>query len=247
MGTGMCRRIAAAVARVAASILVASIAACGPTDKARAAGAERQRIHCLEHFCPGDREPARDSARDELLKLDGRWFIGPQSYFSSGMNGGSFYWPSGRALRSEVPGNPRTALEKLDEDVIEIFLRSYMLPTTPTGYALIQLAEKNDWIAERRTLRPGLEQIRMKHVLGPRDLYIDDMTYYVATELTGTDGLPPVAQCNHDDPRNGGGTGFLWQDRIWAGIRMNQQHCADWPEIYQTLMSILALLREAEQ
>jgi hypothetical protein len=96
-------------------------------------------------------------------------------------------------------------------------------------------------------LRPGLEQIRMKHVLGPRDLYIDDMTYYVATELTGTDGLPPVAQCNHDDPRNGGGTGFLWQDRIWAGIRMNQQHCADWPEIYQTLMSILALLREAEQ
>lgn len=85
----------------------------------------------------------------------------------------------------------------------------------------------------------------MKHVIGPSGYYIDHVTYYVATQLKGMDGLPPIASCSHDHPSNGGGTGFMWQPGIWMGTRMNQKHCADWPEIYQEITRVLALLKKA--
>lgn len=225
------------------------LAACGPTDQERAAAKERRRIDCLESICPGDVLPKYDTLRYELIKLDGRWFIGPKSYFSSGISGASFYWPSGRPLRAEPTEAWRDpASDKpSNEDVINIYLRSHAFPEGPTGYALVELAEKNGWIAKRTTLRPGLDQIRMKHVIGPGPNYLDYMTYYVATELRGQDGLPPVAACNHDDPRNGGGSGFLWREHIWAGVRLNQEHCADWPEIYLATMRVLPLLEEIKR
>lgn len=219
---------------------------CGPTGQQKAASIERQRTHCLDRICPGDKEPQRDVANDALLKLNGRWFIGPRRYFSSGMNGAAFYWRDHKpASRGEpLPREHGLASAYSDEETISIFLRSYNFPVAPHGYALIQLAAEKNWIAERRSLRPGLDQIRLKHVIGPDGHYLDNLTYYVATDVTGLDGLPPVAACNHDDARNSGGTGFIWRVGIWADIRMNQKQCADWPEIHEETMWVLSLLRE---
>ena len=86
----------------------------------------------------------------------------------------------------------------------------------------------------------------MRHAAGPRGHYIDHVSYYIATELAGPDGLPPVATCSHADPRNGGGTGFMWQPGIWAGTGMNQRHCLDWPEIYQEVIRVLQQLRKVQ-
>ncbi len=49
----------------------------------------------------------------------------------------------------------------------------------------------------------------MKGVIGPRGGRINHVTYYVATEFMGTDGLPPVSTCETNDPRNSEGTGFM--------------------------------------
>lgn len=154
--------------------------------------------------------------------------------------------------QTAVPKHEAPAeVEKLARDgsgydlSIVIFLGSTNFPPEPYGYKLIEVAEANGWIASRKMLRPELEAITMKHVIGPNGYYIDFATYYVATMLKGTDGLPPVAGCNHADPRNGGGTGFMWRSDIWAGVRMNQKHCADWPEIFQEVTRVLQLLKKA--
>jgi hypothetical protein len=70
------------------------------------------------------------------------------------------------------------------------------------------------------------------------------MTYYVATDLRTPDDLPPVAACNHDDPRNFGGSGFMWRPGIWDGVSMNPKHCPDWPEIYAEVTRVRSLLRK---
>lgn len=111
---------------------------------------------------------------------------------------------------------------------------------------MIEMAQANAWIESRRTLRPGLDVVTMRHAAGPRGHYIDHVSYYIATELAGPDGLPPVATCSHADPRNGGGTGFMWQPGIWAGTGMNQRHCLDWPEIYQEVIRVLQQLRKVQ-
>lgn len=225
------------------------IAACGPSaeekSRRKAELQERRRIECLDKICPGDKEPLRNWETEELLKLNGHWFVGPKAYFSSGMNGAAFYWPSKTPMTGRPDRQPYPEQGKFFYDVtIEIFLRSNNIPAEPRGYVLIQLAEKNGWVASRETLRSGLDKIQMKHVVDPQGQYMDHVTYYVATELTGMDGLPPVATCNHDNVSNGGGTGFLWKPEIWAGTRMNQKHCADWPEIYQETIRVLSLVKE---
>lgn len=225
------------------------LSACGPSQEKTARLAEEQRVNCLDALCNGDVAPAHDLQREVALKLNGRWYIGPTEYFSSGINGASFEWWNRKVIsrRMQRPTELRLAAENGESDrfSIEIFLRSTTIPQPPYGYALIELAEKNGWIASRSTLRRGLDKVEMKHVVGQRGHYVDHVTYYVATELKGSDGLPPVATCSHEDPRNGGGSGFMWKPGIWAGIRMNQKHCADWPEIYLEVSRVLQLLKGA--
>lgn len=226
-------------------LAAAMLTGCEPSERQVARQAER-RIACLDKVCEGDVSPKHDFATETTLKLNGTWFIGPKAYFSAGINGAAFYWPSRTPVTGRPDGRPFPEMRQRFYDVaIEILLRSSVIPPHPRGYRLIALAEQNDWIARRRTLRAGLEQIEMKHVVGPRGYTIDHVTYYVATELKGPDGLPPVAACNHKLADGGGGSGFMWIDGIWAGIRMNQRHCADWPEIYQEATRVLQLLRKA--
>lgn len=220
------------------------LSGCGPSEKQKAQWAEHQRIECLDKICEGDVLPKIGS--DEfLMKLNGRYFSAPRRY-TSGMSGLAFYWPSKTPITGRPDGSNYPERGKNFPDVaIEIFLRSNNIPAEPHGYRLIELAQTQGWIADRKTLRPGLDAITMKHMIGPQDQYIDRVTYYVATQLKGLDGLPPVATCNHDHPTHGGGTGFMWQPGIWAGTRMNQKHCADWPEIYLEITRVLEQLRKA--
>ena len=84
----------------------------------------------------------------------------------------------------------------------------------------------------------------MKPVVAPWGYRIDQVTYYVATELLGADGLPPVATCNHSDSRNGGGFGIAWNEGTLVGTRMNQYHCTDLPELYIEAVRVLNLLKK---
>lgn len=203
---------------------------------------------CQDKRCDGDVVPAHDALKEVALKAGGRWFVGPREYFGAGINGGSFEWWDHRALAASAP-RPSAAqvLAKAGRGYdfsVELFLRSNAIPPEPRGYRLIQWADQRYAIASRQKLRPGLEMVRLKHVLGPHGYSIDHVTYYVATELRGPDGLPPVAACNHDHPTNSGGTGFIWRPGIWVGARWNQAHCNDWPELYVEIERVLAMLRE---
>jgi hypothetical protein len=242
------KEIVVSAANGAGLVLIACLAvACSRSDRPEVVVSDETKDECQYKICEGDKLPPYNSAKESLLKLDGRWFIGPKSYYSAAMNGATFLWPSRRPLGGEVTGESNASDVPPTEEVIYLYLRSRAIPDGPRGYALVELAEKNHWIAGRTTLRPGLDQVLMKHELGPDDHYLDNVTYYVATDLRGPDGLPPVATCNHDDARNSGGTGFLWRDGIWAGSRMNQKLCADWPEIHEETMRVLSLLKEIEQ
>lgn len=232
-----------AIGLAVAVLVFGLLTACEPSKEKKAQLAEEKRVACLDKFCEGDVIPKRDFAKDELLKLNGQWYLGPKEYFSSGKNGGGFYWPSRLPM---FTAGDTSSIKGIDfsDIAIEIFFRSNNFPQEPRGYHLIELAEKNNWIESRKKIRSGLDAITMKHVIGPRGQYIDHVTYYVATQFKGLDGLPPVATCNHDHPANGGGTGFMWQPGIWLGTRMNQKHCADWPEIYQEIARVLTLLKK---
>lgn len=224
-------------------LLLVGLLGCGPNDKERAAIEEQKRIVCLDTPCAGDVTPKHDLQNESAFKVNGQWFVGPREYYA--FDGAVFYWPS-KTPGAGLPNgkkHPEYGMPFYDV-AIEIMFRSNHIPPEPRGYRFIEFAQKNDWIASRKTIRRGLDAITMKHVVGQNGHYFDHVTYYVGTDLIGLDGLPPVGVCSHDHPMNGGGTGFIWRPGIWVGVRMNQTHCVDWPEIYQEITRVLSLLRE---
>lgn len=221
---------------------VLTLSACGPSGREISLSPAEA---CRDKLCEGDVVPTYDYGTHTALKLNGIWFVGPREYFSAGNNGAIFFWPSKTPMTGRGPGIrfPEQG-QPFSEVGIEILLRSDHIPPEPRGYKLIELAEKNDWILRRETLRRGLEVIQMKHVRGPDGYFIDYTSYYVATELRGPDGLPPVGGCNSAPNIGNGGGGFIWKDGIWAGIRMSPKHCRDWPEIFQEVVRVLSLLTQ---
>jgi hypothetical protein len=232
---------------IVAITTICLITGCGPSEQQKELADNERRAYCPDSFCSGD-VPPQPSPSEAVIKLNGEWFVGPREYFSQGIGGASFEWWDHRLISRSIkrPQEMQALAEagRGDEFSIKIFLRSNNFPPEPTGYKLIELAQSQGWIAQRKTLRPGLDAIDMKHVVGPSGQYIDQVTYYVATKLKGADGLPPVAACDTTHPEGMGGTGFMWRPGIWAGTRMNQKHCTDWPEIYIETVRVLQLLRK---
>lgn len=224
--------------------LIGALAGCGPSEQEKAEFAEKKRIECLDRHCRGDEVPSHDH-KDVAFKINGRWYSGPRVYFGH-FNNAVIYWPSkwpagyeeGRAFPHK--GQP------FYEVAIELLFRSNNIPPEPRGYKLIELAEKQGWIATRESIRPDLDAVTMKHVIGPSGYYIDHTTYYVATQLKGPDGLPPVAGCSHDSHSDSAGSGFIWQPGFWVGVRMHKKHCVDWPEIYTEIDQVLRKLKVAQ-
>ena len=219
-----------------------------PSEKDRAMFAEEEQRRCLDNFCQGDVVPK--SSKDEiLLKINNQWFIGPREYFN-GFGAAHFIWWDHKPLGQKI--SYPSEIQKLAEDgksdifQIKIFFRSYAIPPEPRGFNLIKFAENNHFIASRKILKQGLEGITMKHVMLSNGYYFDHVTYYVATNLVDLNGFPPVATCSHAHSNDSGGTGFLWKPGIWVGVRMNQKHCADWPEIYQEIQRVLQLLKKVD-
>lgn len=231
--------------QVAGLALLGALAGCGPSSQEMAEFAEKKRIECLDRYCRGDVVPPHDYEKETAFKVNGQWYLGPKAYFSSRTGAIIFWpskWPAGREDGRSFPefGKPFYEVE------IELLFRSNNMPPEPRGYKLIELAEKQGWISKRESIRPGLDALTMKHVIGPRGYYIDHVTYYVATQLTGPDGLPPVATCSHKSATDGGGSGFMWEPGFWVGVRMNQKHCADWPEIYTEIDRVLQQLTRVQ-
>jgi len=206
---------------------------------------------CRDRICVSDAVPKNDDpVNDAILKIGGRWYVGPREYFSSVDSAASFDLWNHKPLRpSEKRPSEAQALAvggRGDEFAVEIFLHSYTGPAQP-AFDFIKLAERNGWILHREMLRPGLEKIRMRHVIGPSGSAIDQSTYFVATELREPSGQPPVAICNLDNPKNSGGTGFFWKSDIWVETRWNQRLCADFPEIFSEATRVLSLLKEVDK
>ena len=220
------------------------LAACGPNEKQLVEQAVKKRIECLDKICEGDSLPVR-KPEEKVLKLNGNWYLGPQEYFSAGINGASFGWWVHRpfSLLDKLPPELQSLVNdgKSDEFTVVIFLRSNNIPPEPRGYQAMPQWERESRVVDRRTVRKGLDTMKIRDPDGrlPRS------TTYVATDLKGFDGLPPMVNCDHTDPSNGCSAGFLWRDGVFAGIRMDQRHGADWPEIFQEITRVLQLLRKA--
>ncbi|RYE43829.1 MAG: hypothetical protein EOP24_26660 [Hyphomicrobiales bacterium] len=95
------------------------LTACGPSEQRKAEMAEKKRIECVDKICEGDVAPKRATTED-VIKLNGAWYIGPQKYFSSGSNGGGFYWPSRHPMFAG--GEYPEAQHDFYHKAIEIFL-----------------------------------------------------------------------------------------------------------------------------
>jgi len=85
-------------------LLALLLAGCQPSEQQRAKWAEEKRIECLDKLCEGDKPPQPQPGMVSI-KLNGQWFVGPEEYFSSGINGASFEWwdhkPLSRSMRRQ--------------------------------------------------------------------------------------------------------------------------------------------------
>lgn len=226
------------------TILIA-LAGCEPTAEQKAHFAERRRLECLQQYCPGDVLPTYNTMTHEAIKLNGQWFIGPKEYFSSGTNGGAFYWPSKTPVSPKVQDFPEKAAATsghANDVTIEIFLRSHNgFVRSPSFYKALQIAETHGQVITKTVLRPGLVLWRVKE----DDGYV--ATWFTADELRDSNGEPPILFCRREDEPKSGvcTTGFIWVPGIAADLRFRAKHAQDWPEVYQEVIRVLNLLKKA--
>ena len=221
------------------------LTACVQSEQEKAKWAEEKRIHCLNHLCEGDILPKSDTMNDEILKVNGMWFIGPREYFSGGMNGAHFDWWNHKPLSSftKPPAEVQALARKGDgyNISIEIFLRGHDgVKHGPSGYQLLMQAASKGEVLSKTTPRPGLE---IWHV---KDESILGSVWYVATDHRKADGEPPVLWCSDHNPKTDFCTmAFILQPGISADMRFRATHGPDWPEIYGEMMRVFQLLRKA--
>lgn len=221
------------------------LAACERVEQLKAKRVEDRRVECLDKVCEGDVEPKRDPLKEEAIKLNGQWYIGPKEYFSSGINGAAFYWPSKTPSASGGRNFPERSLANSSQGnlvSIVIFLRSTDLPDAgQSSYRNLLMAEQEGRLASKDTLRPGLEAWRVRRQNGELDRVL-----YVAKHLKGADGEPPVLSCAMGDHQyDTCSMGFIWKNDIFVGLRFHSKHGPDWPEIYTEVIRVLQLLKKA--
>ena len=229
------------------------LTACGPTDKQQKELAEKLRLECLDKICEGDVEPKRDMTAEVALKLNGQWYVGPKYYFSTGMNGVAFYWPS-RTSREDVPQSERRVPY---ENTVEIFLTgrqrwpdpNVAKPWDGKGWeGRFEELQKQGLSIERQQLRPDLERVRLFDAQGKQYRH----EYFLATQqrkIRG-DGIPGIACDLYPDPKpnalprcNGG---MFWQEDVYADFRLHAKHATDWPVIHQEIVRVLNLAKNVQ-
>jgi hypothetical protein len=244
--------------RMALALLTAvTMTACGPSDKQRAAGAEEQRVQCLDKLCYGDVVPTFDSSKDAILKVNGQWYVGPKEYFTSfGPRG--FNWWQHKALSTGSPRPPE--LEALiangkGYDVsVEIFLTGRQRWPTPnvdkpwegaTWAREFNRIQAEGLRMQRKTITPQLDVVSFFHADGKAY----DTTYYVATQQKSIrGGEPPVASCRTDirNPNARCSSNEFWQPDVFADFRFRAKHAPDWPAIHQEIIRVLNLAKNVQ-
>lgn len=228
---------------------------CDPFKEQREAAAERKRIDCMDKLCEGDEPPKRDPATEVTLKFNGQWYIGPSYYFSSGMNGAAFYWPS-KKNREDVPQEERSVLSHLH--TVEIFLTGRARwpdpkaerPWDGRGWeGRFEELQSQGLRIEREQLSPELERVRFFDAQGKQ--YRHEMFLASQQSKVRGNGLPGVAcdlypEPNPDLHRTCTGA-FFWQEDVYADFRFHAQHAKDWPAIHQEIVRVLNFLKKVPQ
>jgi hypothetical protein len=227
------------------------LSACGPSEQQKAAAAEQKRIECLENICDGDVYPQRDHTKDELLKFNGQWYLGPKYYYSSGIKGASFSWPSKKS-RGDIP-----QVERDSNSDIVFFLsgrsrwpdevKNIPEPWLGKGEGRFEELQKEGFRMERQQLRPELERVRFFDAQGKP--YRNE--FFIATKEKSPLGTRvPGIGCESPnaneilDAMRGCTGGFYWQPDIYVDFRLHAKHANDWPEIYKEIIRILQLLKK---
>ncbi len=232
---------------------VVALTACGPNESQKQKLAEKKRIECLDQFCEGDIEPKRDVATETALKLHGQWYIAPKRYYSTGKNGGGFYWPSRHPMFED--GDYPEGGQDFPEKAIEIFLTgrqrwgdpNALTPWEGAGWEgrFAELQQQGLRI-ERQQLRPELERIRFFDSQGLKYRH----EYFLATLQRRVRGNgPPGIACDSQTDTNpkarpGCSGGMYWQEDVYADFRFHAQHAADWPAIHQEVVRVLSLAKK---
>ena len=234
---------------IASAVLcLLAMTGCGPSKKQLAARAEATRIDCLDKICYGDVAPKIDNTKDAVLKLNGQWYTGPKMYFSTGMNGGGFYWASKHPMFKG--GQYHESNQDHSDKAIEIFLTGRQRWPTPN---VAEPWEARGWEAQfeklvkdglkisRQQVRPDLEVVTFVKADGKPY----DTTYYIATtqkNIRGAD-LPGISCLSVTETCS---TGDFWQDDVYARLRFHIKHAQDWPAIHQEVIRVLNLAKKVQ-
>ena len=243
---------------VTALLVLLSLSACGPSDKQRAAGAEEQRVQCLDKLCYGDVIPKFDSTKDAIMKVNGQWYVGPKEYFSTGNPISGFEWWEHKPISRGIERPPEMqALAVAGEGYdfsIEIFLTGRQSWPTPN---VAKPWEAGTWTKEfnriqaeglrmqRKTVTPQLDVISFFYADGKAY----DTTYYVATQQKSIRGSePPIASCRTDilNPNARCFSNEFWQPDVFADFRFRAKHAPDWPAIHQEIIRVLNLAKKVQ-
>lgn len=227
-------------------VVLVALAGCGPSEKDKAMYAEQQRLHCLDNLCDGDVLPKlQDHLKEITLKLNGQWFIGPREYVGAGRVVSFDWWdhkPISSRMARPAELQALSVAGKGYDVSIEIFLQTQKAPLPPlSGYDRLKQAEAEGRLISKEKPRSGLEIWRVK----PKD-GLRPGIWYVATDLKGFDGQPPVVWCDeHNSQFDRCSTGGLWRDGVTWDTRFRAKHGPDWPEIFQETTRVLQLIKKA--
>lgn len=226
---------------------------CWPNKEERQArAAEIQRLHCLDNQCDGDVVPKRDRLTQELLKINGQWYLGPKEYFTFDRNV-VFYWPS------KHPGfkGGSYSQDKQDfyEKAIEIFLTGRHRWPEPNAAEPWKRESKLEvrwrelqargYRLERSKPNVELEVVRLFDAQGKPH----NRTYFIATQqISHLSDRKPTISCETDtQPKEASCSGGdFWESDIYADYRFSAKHANDWPAINQEITRIRSLLKKVQ-
>lgn len=213
------------------------VAACELSSSEEVKGEATQ--SCLDKYCPklGDKYQRIKPATEIALMLNRRWFVGPSEYFSAGNNGALFYWPSRHP--GYKPGSYPERKEPFILKSVEVLLRSVEFDKNRGKTHLLERWGKEGRILKKTQLREGLEVLQVNR----EEAWLKNELIYVATNLKDEEGQHPWISCDHSFAQAPATAKYLWRDGIYMTIRIGQNNCADWPDIYLEVMRVLNLLQ----
>jgi hypothetical protein len=226
----------------------------GPSEALHAQRAEERRLACLDTWCEGDVQPNNpDHMKYALLKLNGKLFLGPNEYFSSGSAGGSvlIIWWNHKPLSRADPMSPELKAifkdGKGDQVDIQVFIHrssGYKNPDFDMEY--LQRMEAQGQVMSKTTVRPGLQAWRVNE-----GGYPITPTWYVATNFVKKAPNGAILYCQGSDldknpELSNCTTSDQWVPGISWDTRFSGKHAKDWPEIYPEIIRVLSLLKEIQ-